>query len=349
MFRYITLCLLIFAAGTTVSAQYLVKGRITDDKIIPLTGASVTVVENSRLGSTSGLDGSFEISLPDNSQYTIEVSFIGYKCKREKVTRNASPVCIVLEPDNVLLEQIVVTGTRTPKLLKDVPVVTRVINSDVIKNADATDISELLQSELPGMEFTYTMNQQTTLNMSGFGGNSVLFLVDGERLAGETLDNVDYSRLTLDNVKKIEIVKGAASSLYGSNAVGGVVNIISQPPEEPWNVKINGRYGAFNEYLYGCSAGFKTGKVSSMTSVRFNGIKDISLADYARNENIGDYKTIYGNRVINVKERLVYEPLQNLKFTGRAGYFFRERNTSTNNKERYRSISSGLKGNYIIS
>ena len=51
--------------------------------------------------------------------------------------------------------------------------------------------------------------------MNGFGGNAVLFLVDGERLAGETMDNVDYSRLNLDNVGRIEIVKGAASALYG--------------------------------------------------------------------------------------------------------------------------------------
>ena len=56
------------------------------------------------------------------------------------------------------------------------------------------------------------MDQQTAINMQGFGGNSVLFLVDGERLAGETLNNVDYERLNLDNVERIEIVKGAAST-----------------------------------------------------------------------------------------------------------------------------------------
>ena len=72
------------------------------------------------------------------------------------------------------------------------------------------------------------MDQQVSLNMQGFGGNAILFLVDGERLAGETLDNIDYNRLNMDNVERIEIVKGAASSLYGSNAVGGVVNIISK-------------------------------------------------------------------------------------------------------------------------
>ena len=77
------------------------------------------------------------------------------------------------------------------------------------------------------------MNQQTHLNFSGFGGQGVLFLIDGERLAGETMDDVDFSRLTMDNVERIEIGKGAASALYGSNAVGGVVNIITKKADQP--------------------------------------------------------------------------------------------------------------------
>ena len=97
------------------------------------------------------------------------------------------------------LNTVVVTGTRTPKLLKDSPILTRVISDIDIKRADATNISDLLQTELPGIEFSYSMNQQVNLNMQGFGGNSVLFLVDGERLAGETLDNVDYNRLNMNN------------------------------------------------------------------------------------------------------------------------------------------------------
>lgn len=121
---------------------------------------------------------------------------------------------------NEALNEVVVTATRTPKILKDVPIATRLISEKDIKKTDATDIQDLLTQELPGLEFGYAMSQETSLNMNGFGGNAILFLVDGERLAGETMDNVDYSRLNLGNVGRVEIVKGAASSVYGANAVG---------------------------------------------------------------------------------------------------------------------------------
>jgi len=121
--------------------------------------------------------------------------------------------------DSVELEQVVVTASHSPKALKDAPVVTRLITLHDIKMADATNIQDLLTQEIPGLEFGFAMGQETSLNMSGFGGNAVLFLIDGERMAGETLNNMDYTRMNMDNVGRIEIVKGASSALYGSNAV----------------------------------------------------------------------------------------------------------------------------------
>ena len=246
----------------------------------------------------------------------------------------------VLEEDALSMETVVVTGTRTPKLLKDVPIVTRVISMNEIKKVDATHIGDLLQSELPGIEFSYSMNQQTSLNMQGFGGNAVLFLVDGERLAGETLDNIDYSRLNMDNVERIEIVKGAASSLYGSNAVGGVVNIISRNASQPWTVNVNSRFGANGEQRYGGTIGLKNKKWNSVTNIQHTTVDAINL------ENDGDYSKIYGSRTWNFKERITFTANEDLKLTGRAGYFFRERDTQETAKERYRGFSGGLKGNY---
>jgi outer membrane receptor for ferrienterochelin and colicins len=240
------------------------------------------------------------------------------------------------------IDQVVVTGTRTPKLLKNAPVVTRVITADDIRRVDATHVGELLQEELPGVEFSFSMNQQTSLNLQGFGGTSVLFLVDGERLAGETLDNVDYSRLNLDNVGRIEIVRGAASSLYGSNAVGGVINLISKTEIAPWSLHLNSHYGAHNEWRYGGTLGFNRGKWNSQTNVQHTSVDAINL------KRDGDYSTIYGNETWNVKERLIYRASDALKLTGRAGYFYRERYAQPTSDERYRDFSGGLKGEYSI-
>ncbi len=241
------------------------------------------------------------------------------------------------------LNTVVVTGTRTPKLLKDSPVLTRVISEKDIRRADATNISDLLQTELPGIEFSYSMNQQVSLNMQGFGGNSVLFLVDGERLAGETLDNVDYNRLNMANVGRIEIVKGGASSLYGSNAVGGVVNIISREETEPWRVNVNARYGDHNEQRYGGTVSFHVGRVSSATTVQH-----VSIDSYDM-KNSGDYSRFYGGHNWNIKERLVVDVTDKLKLTGRLGYYFRQRNAQELSRDRYRDFSGGLKGVYTFS
>ena len=113
----------------------------------------------------------------------------------------------------VQLEQVVITGTRTKKTMKNSPVQTRVISREDIVNSDATNIQELLIQEMPGVECSYAMNQLPHLNFCGFGGQSVLFLVDGERLSGETMDDVDFSRLVMGDVERVEIIKGAASAL----------------------------------------------------------------------------------------------------------------------------------------
>ncbi|WP_437439311.1 TonB-dependent receptor, partial [Bacteroides acidifaciens] len=331
------------------AAQRRILGTVTDGYREPLPGATIMVKERPTLGAVTDAEGRYELRLPDNGSYTLTASYIGYFDAAQTVggTRNDT-VDFRLKENPMMLDQVVVTGTRTPKLLKDVPIVTRVISERDIRRTDATHIGDLLQTELPGIEFSYSMNQQTSLNMAGFGGNSVLFLVDGERLAGETLDNVDYSRLNMDNVKRIEIVKGAASSLYGSNAVGGVVNIISRESQEPWSVNVNGRYGAHNEQRYGGSVGFNRGRFNSMTNVQYTSIDAIDLSKGTDNAQVGDYSTIYGHSTLNVKERLIFTASEGLRFTARAGYFFRERNSSESLRDRYRSFTGGLKGNYTI-
>ena len=269
--------------------------------------------------------------------------------------------------DSVELEQVVITASHTPKALKDAPVVTRLITLRDIKIVDATNIQDMLTQEIPGLEFGFAMSQETSLNMSGFGGNAVLFLVDGERMAGETMDNVDYNRMNLDNVGRIEIVKGASSSLYGSNAVGGVVNIISRESLEPWTANVNSRYNTFgHEWRNGASFSFNTKKWNSQTSIQHTMIDPIDLPKSHSSEEIAielmkkaqglpydesiliddsNLSRLYGQKTYNVKERLTWRATEKLTLIGRGGYFFRTSERDTYDYH-FNGYSAGLKGRY---
>ena len=243
----------------------------------------------------------------------------------------------------VEMEQVVVTGTRTPKLLANTPVLTKLITASDIAKADATNLRDLLQQVLPGVEFSYAMNQQVHMNFSGFGGQSMLILVDGERLAGETMDDVDFSRLCMDNVDHIEIVKGAASALYGSNAAGGVINIITKNGIRPFALNLNARLGRHHEQRYGLSWQQGAGRWNNLLTVNRNRSDnyDIHNGDTPVTRVVA---TIYGDATWNFKEQLSYRPSEKLSLTGRAGYFYRQLVRTSETPERYRDFSGGLRG-----
>ena len=247
---------------------------------------------------------------------------------------DAAPDFVVSTPDT--LETVVVTATRTPKLLKDTPVVTRVMTSNDITRSGKQDIGGLLEQQLPGVEFSLGMAQNPQINMSGFGGGGILFLLDGERLAGETLDNPDYARLNLQNVERVEIVKGAASSLYGSNATGGVVNIISGRPKSGSHLKLNGRYGTHSLQSYGALATYRKGKISNSLDARYDSQGEIKFP------HIGDFSKAFATHSWNVRDRAILTLNDETSITARAGYYWRQRNSTNVSHERYSDISAGL-------
>lgn len=244
------------------------------------------------------------------------------------------PDLVVSTPDT--LETVVVTATRTPKLIKDIPVVTRVITSADIERSGKPDIGALLEQQMPGVEFSVGMAQNPQINMSGFGGGGILFLLDGERLAGETLDNPDYSRLNLQNAERVEIVKGAASSLYGSNATGGVVNIISRTPQPGSHLCLSARYGSHELQSYGALATYRKGKIANSLDARFDSQGEIKFP------NRGDFSRAYATHSLNVKDRATVTFSDEAHITARAGYYWRQRNSTNASHERYSDISAGI-------
>ncbi|MBR6919318.1 MAG: carboxypeptidase-like regulatory domain-containing protein, partial [Bacteroidales bacterium] len=163
-YRFVFLLFAAFGlAGADVSAQtgHFIRGVVRDSATgQPLVGVSVSV-EETRYGAVTDGNGLFRVTLPSAGTYSIVFSHIGYEKELRRVTTdNARLVYVGMKMDVRALSPMVVTGTRTPKLLKDAPVITRLIGEDDIRTLDLPDVQDVLQAELPGIEFSYSMNQQ---------------------------------------------------------------------------------------------------------------------------------------------------------------------------------------------
>ena len=162
------------------------------------------------------------------------------------------------------------------------------------------------------------------------------------------MNDVDFTRLNMDNVERIEIVKGAASALYGSNATGGVINIITKRNRQPWTLNVNARYAKHNEQRYGATWGLNSKHWNNMLSAHFNRMDNYDVHS-AANPVTRIISTVYGDKTVNLKEQLTWSPASNFRLTGRAGYFFRETVRSADQPECYRDFSCGLRMNWQMS
>lgn len=139
-------------------------------------------------------------------------------------------------------EVVVVTGTRTERPLSESVVVTDVITREQVLESGASDASEVLET-VPGVEVVRSF-RGAGVRMQGLDPQYVLILVDGKRVIGRRDGVVDLSRIPAERIERIEVVKGAASALYGSDAIGGVINIITRQPDQGLSSQAVASYGS---------------------------------------------------------------------------------------------------------
>ena len=137
---------------------------------------------------------------------------------------------------------VVVTATRSEKALEDVAVPTTVVMAETMQRQGATRLGDVLAT-IPGLAFFD--DHGTGLQVQGFAPDYTLILLDGEPVIGRTAGTLDLDRLTVKGVDRVEIVRGPSSSLYGSEALAGVVNLITAPPAEGFNGALGLRAGSF--------------------------------------------------------------------------------------------------------
>lgn len=139
----------------------------------------------------------------------------------------------------------VVTGSRTERKAADVVVPTEVITRQQIEQLAVRDLPSLLQQH-PGVEMV-TTQRGTGIRLQGLDPEYVLILVDGQRLAGRSGSITDLSRFSLRDIERVEIVKGPAAALYGADAMGGVINLITRRPQQKFEGAVRGMFGTLLE------------------------------------------------------------------------------------------------------
>ena len=143
----------------------------------------------------------------------------------------------------VELERVVVTATRSQKRLGQVPVPTSVIDAGEIEARGVRRLSDLL-AEQPGIQLNY--DHGAGVQVQGFDADYTLILIDGEPVIGRTAGTLNLDRITVADVEQVEVVRGPSSSLYGSEALAGVINVITKEPSAPLEGTVQAQYGTHN-------------------------------------------------------------------------------------------------------
>ncbi len=346
--------------------QRSVSGLVFNMEGKPLAGASV-LVKGTTLGVGTNSKGEFNLLLQSNKETVLRVSFVGYHPKEYKLKKNDTNITVILEESINCLEEVVVTGSRIERPLKDVPIVTRMITADEIKKINPMEITSLLQYELPGLQFgRHHGTGLPTMQYQGTAGNYMLFLIDGERLSGEgAADNVDFSRFNIDEIERIEVVKGAMSTLYGSNALGGVINIITKEATQPFTGNISSRYCSIGEQKHSISLGTKQKRFSSLTNFSFRQKDPFTVSDTKEAYNIttnadGTFDTtIYKVSEVPIKGYRLWDASQKLKYVFSDNFsaqtkisYYNNRRLNTNNlakfEDVYNDFTINTKLNYFM-
>lgn len=167
------------------------------------------------------------------------------------------------------LPEVVVTGTGTAHSAQDAPVHTEVISEKEIKKFNARSVEELLASLSASFSF-HGSDMGAGMRLNGLGNDYILVLIDGKRMAKAVGGQTDLGSINLHNIERIEVVRGAASSLYGSEAIAGVINFITKKQTAALQFSNHTRVGCYADVNQRNSFALKGKKWSARTSTMYS-------------------------------------------------------------------------------
>ena len=218
-----------------------VKGQVIDELGEPLLGATI-LIKDGKGGTTTDLDGNFQLDVPGDA--VLVISYVGYKNREVAVRNRAILEPIQMEPDNQLLEQVVVVGYGTQKKA-DLTGSVAVVDAEALKRTSNSNISTMLEGKVAGVQITSDgqPGADPTVRIRGigsFGSTAPLYVIDGVPMGTSIRD------FSSNDIATIQVLKDAsAAAIYGSRAANGVVIITTKQgkKDQPLKVDYNGYFG----------------------------------------------------------------------------------------------------------
>lgn len=245
--------LVLFASFATFAMGSLSGRVIRANDSSPLEGAHIRIV-GTKLGTITGKDGSFTFHTIAKGEYTLKATFVGYRVEEKKVRVNenqAVTVDFTLTPASIDGSEIEITGKRTEKNILEIPMRINMITSENIRDNPGQSIPQILDN-LSGVNLSSTMGiygNDNVISMRGLSGNDqgrTLVLLDDIPVNKADEGTVNWHLINRENIDQIRVIKGPGSVIYGSNAMGGIINIKTRIPDKLISGTAAVEYGTFN-------------------------------------------------------------------------------------------------------
>ena len=303
----------------SLQAQSIKGTTTTNGEVLPYVNVYVKELQK---GAVSNDDGYFSIDNVKPGTYTITASFTGYKTQKKSITIVSKDIIINLDlPDSEVLDEVVVTGTLKSVSRLDSPVPVEVYSPIFLKKNPTPNIFEALQN-VNGVRPQINCNVCNTgdIHINGLEGPYTLVLIDGMPIVSGLSTVYGLTGIPNSLIEQIEIVKGPASSLYGSEAVGGLINIITKLPENAPKLFADSYITGWGEA--NVDLGFNA-NISKKTNLLF-GANYFNYNNPVDNNNDNFTDLTLQNR-ISIFQKWAFKRKQNRTFSLAGRYFYEDR------------------------
>ncbi len=305
--------------GVPALAQFEISGKVLQkDTKEAMIGATVFVVELKR-GVTADLEGAYKITGIPRGNYTLQVSTVSMKTIRQKISVSASQTLdFEMENDALMIEEVVVTGTMKEMSKLDSPVPVDILTPKFLMKNPTPSIFDALQN-VNGVRPQLNCNICSTgdIHINGLEGPYTMVLIDGMPIVSSLSTVYGLSGIPNSLIERVEVVKGPASTLYGSEAVGGLINIITKNPEKAPLISADVFSTSWKELSADIGIRFNTSGASALAGINYygfntptdkngDGFTDLTIQKRISLFNKWNFKRNLG-RQASIAARLFYE------------------------------------------